>query len=140
MKKFDIVTIRKVKTIGSPLGATSFLYMGYTHVNSTRKKFLPVKQVSNPIQGTVGCLINYLATVAPMGTYCMAGYYYCMQYLLLGKTTKAFPIPGACILLLALRLASKEMFLVSSRQIVPPHPTVRISLAIESYYLVIIGK
>lgn len=140
MKKFDIVTVHKVKTIGSPLGTISFLYMGYKYVNSTRNEFLPVKQVSNPIEGTVAYRMNCLATVTPVGTYCLAGYYYCMRCLLLGKTTKAFPIQGTCILLLALRLGSKEMFLVSSRQIFPPHPTVRISLAIESYYLIIIGK
>lgn len=121
MKKFDTVTIHKVKTISPPLEAMNFLYMGYKHVNSTRHEFLPVKQVSNTIKGTLGYLINCLITVAPVGTYCVAGHYYCMWCLLLRKTTKAFLIPGACILLLALRLASKERYSWSVQDRVPPH-------------------
>lgn len=101
--------------------------MGYKHVNNTRHEFLPVKQVSNPIKGTVGYLINCLATVAPVGIYYLAGHYYYMQCLLLDKTTKTFPIPGACILLCSTKTSQQGDVPDQFKMDFPPHPTMRIS-------------
>lgn len=67
--------------------------MSFDHVYSTRCELLPVEHASNPIKKVVGYPINCLATIAPVGAFCLAHHYRSTQSTSLIKTTDLFFSP-----------------------------------------------